>query len=147
MIRTYDDEFSFLFLNLKKTLIIQLQEKSPAFDIFSGSKQTRLVWECRSCLRSPLRVYNGSHESQRPRENGASQSGDLALIFSRGQKRKFLSSSFFASKPHENVCYAGYISNWIDEFERGLKSMNPQIPHWLCYSLCCKLQNYSYCMR
>ena len=35
---TYDDEFSFLFLNLNKILKFQLQEKSPAFDILSGSK-------------------------------------------------------------------------------------------------------------
>ena len=37
---TYDDEFSFLFLNLNKILKLQLQEKSPAFDILSGSKHT-----------------------------------------------------------------------------------------------------------
>ena len=36
-----DDQFSFLFLNLS----IQLQEKSPAFDILSGSKWTRLSLE------------------------------------------------------------------------------------------------------
>ena len=34
----YDDKFSVIFLNLNKTLRIQLQEKSPAFDLLNGSK-------------------------------------------------------------------------------------------------------------
>ena len=39
---TYDDELSFLFRTWIKSSRIQLQENSPAFDILSGSKQTRL---------------------------------------------------------------------------------------------------------
>ena len=84
------------------------------------------------------------------RENGASQNGDVAVVpFFARPNRKFRSSSFFASESqlHENACYAAYVSNWVDEFEKTLKSMNLQPPHWLCYSLCCKLQNYSYCGR